>query len=229
MTVKIFISYRRDDSAGYAGQIRDALEGEFGHRSVFMDVDSIPLGENFEEIICEEVTKCDVLLALIGPGWLFDRTGRRRIDSERDFPRLEIASAIKSGVRVVPVLLGGATIPARDELPTDLESLPSLNGIEVRNASSRADIQTLVQHITGRQAPLLTLILTLAALLGWTFLLLSFIMFLMWMVGERPPADRSVGFLPTSIVIGILGATLLFALHRWRYFRARKIARGRGR
>ena len=70
MSIKIFISYRRDDSAAAAGRLNDRLEQEFGRDSLFMDVDAIPLGVDFAEVLGAEVAKCDVLLAIMGPHWL---------------------------------------------------------------------------------------------------------------------------------------------------------------
>lgn len=79
MVAKVFISYRRDDSAGHAGRVHDRLEREFGRDLLFMDVDAIPLGANFVKVLADEVAKCDVLLAIIGPGWLDarDEAGNR--------------------------------------------------------------------------------------------------------------------------------------------------------
>jgi hypothetical protein len=81
--VKIFISYRRDDAAGHAGHIRTLLEPEFGSDAVFLDVDHIPPGGKFGEVLAREVAKCDLLLALIGRDWLIDRTGKRRVEDQR--------------------------------------------------------------------------------------------------------------------------------------------------
>jgi hypothetical protein len=67
---KVFISYRRSDSAGYAGRVWDRLERDLGRHSLFMDVAAIPLGTNFPKVLHEEVAKCGVLLAMIGPNWL---------------------------------------------------------------------------------------------------------------------------------------------------------------
>jgi hypothetical protein len=93
MAPKLFISYRRDDSAGYAGRVHDRLQREFGRNLLFMDVDSIPLGTNFVKALGEEVAKCDTLLAVIGPGWLDarDEKGNRRLENPDDFVRIEIS------------------------------------------------------------------------------------------------------------------------------------------
>ena len=92
MAYRLFISYRRDDSAGYAGRVHDRLQQEFGPNLLFMDVDSIPLGTNFAKVLGDEIAKCDVLLAIIGPGWLDarDDSGHRRLENPDDFVRMEI-------------------------------------------------------------------------------------------------------------------------------------------
>ena len=97
MAAKVFISYRRDDSAGQAGRIQDRLEREFGRDLLFMDVDAIPLGMNFVKVLHEEVAKCGVLLAVIGPNWLElrDEAGNRRLDNPNDFVRIEIAASTR--------------------------------------------------------------------------------------------------------------------------------------
>jgi hypothetical protein len=142
MTAKVFISYRRDDSAGHAGHVHDRLEREFGHDLLFMDVDSIPLGANFFKVLSERVGQCDVLLAVIGPNWLTvrDDEGVRRLDNPKDFVRIEIATALQRDIPVIPILLDGARIPKADQLPEDLKELTMRNGLDVRHASFHSDM-----------------------------------------------------------------------------------------
>jgi hypothetical protein len=139
MAAKVFISYRRDDSAGQAGRIQDRLEREFGRDLLFMDVDAIPLGMNFVKVLHEEVAKCGVLLAVIGPNWLDvrDEAGNRRLDNPDDFVRIEIAAALQRDIPVIPILLDGAKVPKAARLPKDLEELALRNGLDVRHASLR--------------------------------------------------------------------------------------------
>jgi TIR domain len=125
MTSKIFISYRRDDSAGHAGRVHDRLEREFGRDLLFMDVDAIPFGADFVKVLSAEVEKCDVLLAVIGPNWLDAKgeDGNRRLDSENDFVRIEIAAALKRDIPVIPILLEGTRIPKAERLPSESAAL----------------------------------------------------------------------------------------------------------
>src|SRR5262245_48612623 len=146
MAAKVFISYRRDDSAGYAGRVRDRLERELGRDLLFMDVDAIPLGTNFSKVLHEEVAKCGVLLAVIGPNWsdVRDEHGNRRLDDPNDFVRIEIAAALQRDIPVIPILLDGASIPKADQLPSDLRELASRNGLDVRHASFHTDMDRLI-------------------------------------------------------------------------------------
>src|SRR5262249_46294491 len=132
MSAKIFISYRRDDSAGHAGRLTDRLEQEFGRDSLFIDVDAIPLGVNFVKVLYEEVSKCGMLLAVIGPNWLDarDEDGNPRLQNPSDFVRIEIAAALQRDIPVIPILLDGARIPRAIGLPDDIKELASRNGLD---------------------------------------------------------------------------------------------------
>jgi hypothetical protein len=149
MRAKVFISYRRDDSAGYAGRVMDRLDREVGRDLVFMDVDAIPLGTNFSKVLHEEVAKCGVLLAVIGLNWLDarDEHGNRRLDNPNDFVRIEIAAALQRSIPVIPILLDGARIPKADQLPEDLKELALRNGMEIRHASFQDDMNRLIRGL----------------------------------------------------------------------------------
>jgi AAA+ superfamily predicted ATPase len=153
MQSKVFISYRRDDSSGHAGRVHDRLEREFGRNLLFMDVDAIPLGTNFVKVLSEEVAKCDVLLAIIGPGWLdaSDSNGNRRLEDPQDFVRIEIATALKRGIPLVPILLEGTRPPKPDQLPADLKELALRNGLDVRHVSFHADMDKLIRALRSME------------------------------------------------------------------------------
>jgi TIR domain len=139
---RIFISYRRNDTAYAAGWLYERLAGRFGGGQVFKDVDSIQLGDDFGEVIVRAVGSCDVLLALIGEEWLTatDEHGRRRLDNAGDFVRLEIEAALSRRVRVIPVLVDGARMPRADELPDSLAALVRRQALELSPA--RFDFDT---------------------------------------------------------------------------------------
>jgi hypothetical protein len=127
----IAISYRREDSTPIAGRLHDRLRAEFGKENVFMDFDSIPYGVDFRDHIAQTLEEADVLIAVIGPGWLGHRAGEsmRRIDDASDFVRLEIAGALQRGIPVIPVLVDKTSMPMQDTLPDDLKPLVFRNAL----------------------------------------------------------------------------------------------------
>lgn len=141
----IFISYRRSDSAGESGRLSDDLIARFGTSHIFMDVDAIQPGVDFRKAIRENVGKCRVLLAVMGPDWLEARgkDGARRLDNENDYVRLEIATALGREVPVVPVLVRGARMPKADQLPEELRELAYRNSVELTHARWKSDVKVL--------------------------------------------------------------------------------------
>ena len=113
----VFISYRRADSAGHAGRLFDHLSMRFGADLIFQDFDDIKPGTDFLQAIQTAIKSCDIMLVLIGPLWLEDAQGRRRLDDLEDVLRLEVSEALQKDVTVIPVLLGGATMPPAEDLP----------------------------------------------------------------------------------------------------------------
>ena len=132
LSSKVFISYRRSDSANVSGRIYDRLINKIGQENVFKDVYSIPLGVNFKEYIIKEISKADVLLAIIGNGWLgLDKSGSRIKDSQ-DFVRLEITGAFENNIPVIPIFVSNSTMPSERDLPEELKQLVYINGIKIR-------------------------------------------------------------------------------------------------
>jgi hypothetical protein len=146
---KIFISYRRDDADEAAGRLSDHLVNQFGQDSVFMDVDGIAPGRDFRKVIEETLTQCDVLLGVMGRNWLDikDETGKRRLENEYDFVRLEIASALRRDIPVIPVRVQGATVPKPDSLPSDLKDFSYRNAVELTHERWNSDVQVLVEKM----------------------------------------------------------------------------------
>jgi len=143
----IFISYRRQDSAGWAGHLSDILQENFGPEQIFMDIETIEAGVDFIEMIRKAVGSCDVLIAVIGPQWLAasDANGRRRLDNANDFIRLEIATALQRNIRVIPVLVGGAAMPSEEDLPPDLAALARRQADELSDKRWEFDTEQLVK------------------------------------------------------------------------------------
>lgn len=148
--VDVFISYRRDVSAGTTGRVYDALARRLGGRHVFRDVEALGPGSPFAEEIDKRLRRTDYLLAVIGPDWLTitDDQGHRRLDKPDDLVRLEIATALaRDDVTVVPLLVDGAKLPAKDALPADLRPLTDRNYHELRNAQFGGDLRLLVEKL----------------------------------------------------------------------------------
>lgn len=146
----IFISYRRSDSADVTGRIYDRLIQQFGRDKVFKDVDSIPLGVDFRKHLNQIVSGCKILLAVMGNQWLEtkDSQSKRRLDNSRDHVRIEIESALQSGVPVIPILVRGASMPSEDDLPSSLKDLAYRNGISVRvDPDFHKDVDRLIAGI----------------------------------------------------------------------------------
>jgi TIR domain len=153
-TGRIFISYRRDETAYPAGWLFDRLAQHFGSAQVFKDVDSIELGDDFVEVISRAVGSCDVLLALIGDQWLTitDLHGRRRLDDPDDFVRLEIEAALARKVRIIPILVDGANMPRADELPTGLSGLVRRQALELSPSRFEYDTSRLLKVLDATLA-----------------------------------------------------------------------------
>jgi len=151
MSAKVFISYRRDDRIEHAGRVLDRITSEFGREPLFMDVDAIPLDVNFASALADQVMKCDVVVAIVGPNWL-DATygsGKRRIDDPADFVRIEISAALKFGIPVISVFLEGAQPPKLEQLPGDIRELALRHGLQVRHASFHSDMDKLIDALRG--------------------------------------------------------------------------------
>jgi hypothetical protein len=144
---KIFISYRRNDSEGEAGRLAADLEREFGEESVFIDVNAIEPGLDFRGKIQRQIAGCNVLIAIIGPNWappkVEARPGTKR-SARTDYVHLEISWALKRRLRVIPVLVRGASMPGAKALPEELKRLAVRNAVELRHAHWNSDLQLLV-------------------------------------------------------------------------------------
>jgi len=90
-----------------------------------------------------------VLVAVIGKRWLSaaDEEGRRRLDNPEDFVRVEVGTALKRGVRVIPVLVEGASMPRAAELPEELKPLARRNALNVSHEGFRADSERLIDSV----------------------------------------------------------------------------------
>jgi hypothetical protein len=185
----VFISYRRDDSRADSGRLYDRLTAVFPGR-VFRDVGSIDLGVQWDEAIARVLSQSDACIVVIGKNWLNakDEAGNRRLDNPHDTVRQEIAAVLRRQMRVFPVLVGAAQMPAEEDLPADLQALCRWNAIELPEQHWEVAVQKLIKALETAFAP----------------------------SAERraatPSRSRRTWVLPAS---GILAAALVVALYLW--------------
>jgi hypothetical protein len=144
---KIFISYRREDTSGESGRLKDKLEQVFGQECIFYDVETLEAGLNFDQSIAKALSESKVLLAMIGPHWLkvTDAQGKPRIMKSQDWVRKEISLALQKNLRVIPILVNGARMPDTTDLPEDLQELSLKHAQEISSSRWNYDVGELVK------------------------------------------------------------------------------------
>ena len=152
---KILISYRRKDSEGFTGRIRDRLVLCYGEKDVFMDVEDIPLGTDFRSHIDEQIRQCDVVLVVIGPKWFGETAdGGSRLAVDSDPVRVEVETALASSCRTIPVLIDGAGMPQSSQVPESLRDFCFLNAAKVGGgADFIPNMERLIAHLEGPRTP----------------------------------------------------------------------------
>jgi hypothetical protein len=156
---KIFISYRREDSASISGRIYDRLVARLGPHDIFKDVDNIPAGVNFGAYIQDSLRQCTVALVIIGRHWLDAQAeeGARRLDDPQDWVRQEVETAFLLGLTVIPVLVEGAQLPRAVALPSSLQQLPMINSMQVRAdpdfTHDMGRLLVAIEHAIAMRAP----------------------------------------------------------------------------
>src|SRR6185295_10320490 len=183
--------YRRDDSRHAAGRLLDRLRQSYEPHQLFMDVDNVAPGLDFVQVIEEQVSACDVMLVVIGPNWLDarDEAGARRLDDPHDFVRLEVETALKRDVRVVPVLVDSATVLQEDALPEALRPLAKRQAVRLTHEQFGTEADSLVRSLQDVVRPL-----------GKGF----------W-----PRTWGRPEFLVLAIALVVIGAALPFAVLQW--------------
>jgi TIR domain len=145
---RIFVSYRRRDSAGHAGRLYDHLRDYFGSSRVFMDVEGIEPGTDFTEVLDERIARAEVVVAVVGPNWLPARAGGSgKSDRTEDYVFREIATALARGVEVIPVLVAGAAVPPQSELPDELADLTRRQMYAVNDTTFAASFIQLIRAV----------------------------------------------------------------------------------
>jgi hypothetical protein len=150
----VFISYRREDSPGYARLIYERLSAKLKTTDVFFDVDNIQPGVDFVEALTKSVAACDVLVAVIGKNWTssLDKNNQRRLEDPKDFVRIEIETALDRAVRVIPVLVEGATMPSPEDLPINIKKLARRQAIEISHTQFNSDVERLTRALSFLEA-----------------------------------------------------------------------------
>jgi hypothetical protein len=194
----IFINYRREDAPGVAGRLYDHLARSFPRGKIFIDVDAMKPGLDFVKQLDSQVSQCDAVLAVIGPHWLSaaDGKGQMRLQDPHDYVRIEIASALKRDIPVIPVLVDGATMPAETDLPEDLASLARRHALELRHtrfASDAEAIETALHTVLPKPKKSRALPIAAAAVVG-----LILIAGAIWWIGKSTPGTQTAETTPPS-------------------------------
>jgi hypothetical protein len=151
----IFVSYRRQDTQSATGRLCDKLQLHFDAAQVFHDIESIEPGADFAATIAAKVSSSTVVLVMIGPRWLesIGTDGRRRLEDPGDYVRLEVATALRRRIPVIPVLVEGATMPSASALPDVMRALAQHQAHEISEQRWQYDSDLLVQELEKFVAP----------------------------------------------------------------------------
>jgi hypothetical protein len=146
----VFISYRRDDTQGFAGRLGDDLSERFGDAMIFRDCEIAP-GEDFAERLRTTLDSADVILAVVGPRWeeARDSRGQRRLEDADDWVRIELETALARGIPVVPVLVGGARMPATARLPASLEEFGRYQAFPLSDLRWHGEVNELARRLAA--------------------------------------------------------------------------------
>jgi hypothetical protein len=221
---KVFISYRREDTAAAAGRVYDRLSRLLSKPNVFFDVSTIGGGEDFAQKIASEIGKSDAALVFIGDKWLEHGPsgGAPRLSEPDDYVRAEVRAALLRPVLVVPVLVGGARMPRPEQLPEDIRAVATKNALPLRHESFDDDTENIVATVLGLSATeraweersLGTRIATAVggAIVGPVLVLLLALLHY-WVMGR--PLSASIGAPLTTLMI--IASALAGAWLGWRY------------
>jgi hypothetical protein len=151
----LFLCYRREDTQDAAGRLHDRLVATFGSETVFMDIDSVPLGIDFVDHVTEQISQCSAVIVMIGRQWLTvqDKQGRKRLEADNDLVRVEVAAALQRRIPVIPVLVQDAKMPHADDLPDDIRLLARRNGIQLDATRWRTDVERLIKELNRVMKP----------------------------------------------------------------------------
>ena len=216
----VFLSYRRNDTGGEAGRLADALQRRLGRRFVFRDVVSISPGDHFDAVLEAHLASAQLALVLIGPAWL-EELEKRLAEEDPDYHHLEVATALREGKQLIPVLLRGAALPPPEALPEDLRMLTKCQAITIRDEAWETDVDRLIDAI-GRpyRWDLLAIRIVIAVIAS---------ILAVWKLAPQLIPERLSDYdLLRGLVLSLIGAYGLIELFvGYLYFRRLKRLRGR--
>lgn len=214
---KVFISYRRDDTAAAAGRVYDRLSQLLKRPNVFFDVSAIGGGEDFVSRIESEISESHAALVFIGDKWLeaSDSTGKARLWEDADHVRAEVRAALTSPLLVLPVLVGGARMPKPEQVPEDVQAITTKNALLLRHESFDDDTENILAAVLGVPAKTRSwedkgstwkkAVYALGGALIASTLILIFALMHYWILAR--PLSASIGG-PLTTLILIAGALL---------------------
>jgi TIR domain-containing protein len=148
-SVNVFLSYRRDDGAGYAGRLHDDLAACLPNASIFYDVDAIRPGSRFKADIANALRRSDAVVILIGPHWLAagSNGGESRLFDHEDLVRLEIETALAASGTIIPILIRGAALPLKEQLPKSIRPILEVQALALSDATWHSDVRALARRL----------------------------------------------------------------------------------
>ncbi len=153
---KVFISYRRNDAAGYAGWAHDLLESHIGAGEIFLDQQALMLGDDWRRVIERKLGACSYFVAIIGPRWAGDLPAHNRLVDPNDMVRFEVASALERAaldeLKFIVLLVDGAPLPQDADLPEDIRSLTRYQAAPVNLANFRDVMAQLLAFLKQEDA-----------------------------------------------------------------------------
>ena len=191
MAKRVFICYRRGDTAAAAGRIYDRLWRLLSKPNVFFDVSTIAGGENFETKIASEIKRSDAVLIFVGQKWMHPNSdGQPRLWDSKDYVRAEVRASLAQAALVLPILVDGATMPKPELLPEDIQAIAAHNALSLRHESFDDDTEAIVGAIIGASAK------------------------------ERPWEYRSrpivrIGYAAAGVVLSLIALVAVALLHSW--------------
>lgn len=232
MPNKVFISYRRADTADFTVALYNELREHFDESDIFKDVNDIPPGLRFADVLNDALRESAVVLVVIGPKWI-SQHGERLFD-EDDWVRQEIATALAMNLRVVPILANGAKMPARSELPEELHPLRKRQSAKVRNESFEDDVRRLangVSDVLDIRRP--TPVNGNGSATGWDNIFKAVLLLLMlvsigiivyaWLVSAAEYKEKV--FMSVLGGFGVTGGWAAFTRQRWLELRSNQMTR----